>query len=293
MRTRLYLLGIVILVAVFLSGLLAACIHVAESSSASPTGTIGFPSAEGLKTVYVLISPRTGVVTRLRVRQVSRDQVFLFWFDGMRIWTLDNGGVRLLSSDGATRRRVPVKASTPTRVIGGLSWSPDGRRFVYTDGGGLFVDSVSGSGTPRRLVVGDNLYQADWSPRGDQIVFVERQTSDARYGRIRVVSIDGRGLRTIVRGFDPAVSPDGKKLAFATRAGVFVMPLREGTETVVATDGAHPQWSPDGRYLAYTRDVSCVEVGCSGRVFVIPSSGGRSRPWGPKQFDIGPLFWSP
>lgn len=58
----------------------------------------------------------------------------------------------------------------------------------------------------------------------------------------------------------PAVSPDGKRIAFTSnRAGtwdIYVMSI-EGGQAVQLTSGPthdlHPTWSPDGRYLAYCR----------------------------------------
>lgn len=282
-----------------LGGLWAGCggdagshrVSTGVGATEPPGGTIGFPSSEGLNTVYVLISARTGVVKRLRVRHADRHRVFLFWYDGARMWTLDGRGVNLISAQGVIRHRVPIKASTRTREIGGLSWLPDGHRFAYTDGGGLFVGSVRGP-QPRRLVAGEDLYEADWSPRGDRIFFVQGDASEPGYGHIRAVYIDGRRVPLSLPGFHPDVSPDGRKLAFATPAGVFVLPLQGGRAKFVAPGGDNPEWSPDGRYLAFTRAVSCSDVGCSGRVFFVRSSGGHPRALGPQQFDIGPLFWS-
>jgi hypothetical protein len=275
-------------------GVLVGCGH-AGSGDAKLEGTIGFPSSEGLKTVYVLVSPKTGRVKRLRVRPKSAGRVSLFWYDGARIWTLDDGGVSLLTAGGAVRKRIRLTSSTPLRGIGGLSWSPDGERFVYTDGGGLFVASARG-GKPKRLAAGKYLYDADWSPQGDRVAFVAEDAPGSGEGtgegRIEVVSLDGGGRRSVARGMQPDISPDGKQLAFATLAGVWVMPLEGGKRKLVAPYGAHPEWSPDGHYLAFTRDVACDDVGCRGRVFVTPSAGDWRRALGPRQFDIGSLFWS-
>jgi Tol biopolymer transport system component len=58
----------------------------------------------------------------------------------------------------------------------------------------------------------------------------------------------------------PALSPDGKKLAFAGRRSgkweLWVKSLEDESETLLAADDfgrAEPRWSPDGTLLAYTR----------------------------------------
>lgn len=109
---------------------------------------------------------------------------------------------------------------------------------------------------------------------------------------IQSIEIDDRKVRSIVRGRDPDVSPDGAKLAFAQRKGIYVMPLEGGKPRLIITRGEHPEWSPDGRYLAFTRRVKCGEAGCSGRVFLVRATGGRARAIGPRIFEIGPLSWS-
>jgi Tol biopolymer transport system component len=88
------------------------------------------------------------------------------------------------------------------------------------------------------------------------------------------------------------VSPDGSKLAFARQDGVYVASMHGGGLRRVVQNAEHPEWSPDGAYLAFTRWVECGEAGCSGRVFVIRMAGGRARPLGPLVFDIGRLSWS-
>lgn len=260
-----------------------------ESRIASPEGTIGFPSSEGVNPTYVLITPKTGAVSRLRIKPPDHNRVFLFWYDGARIWTVDEHAVSTISARRAVRRRIPVKASTPDRAIGGVSWSPDGTRLVYTDGGGLFVASVDGR-KPRRIVSGADIYQPDWSPRGDRIVFV-RDSSFSGDGSIHAIRVNERRPRFVARGTEPDISPDGMKLAFTTAAGVVVMPIAGGMPKLVAPSGAHPEWSPDGQDLAFTRDTVCGDAGCSGRVFVVPAAGGVAHAYGPSQFDIGSLFW--
>ena len=87
-----------------------------------------------------------------------------------------------------------------------------------------------------------------------------------RNGQIFLVNFDGSGLLQLTStgggasNVDPAWSPDGMRLAFASdRAGggdwdIYVMNA-DGSNVVRKTSGGHnvePAWSPDGRSIAFS-----------------------------------------
>jgi Tol biopolymer transport system component len=104
---------------------------------------------------------------------------------------------------------------------------------------------------------------------------------------------------------DPAVSPDGKLVAYSagtsSRMSVFVRSLSGGVPTAVASDGGpvqfQPQWSPDGRQLLYlTPDAVFLWPvgGGAPRRVEIPDRSDRSRVADrPEEFRVSGATWSP
>ena len=258
-----------------------------EPRVVDPAGTIAVASTQDFRTV-LLLSPRSRRVDRVRAPDLMGAADLAP--NGRQLAISGRRGIWVFGRRGGRSRLLPIRPSTRGQALGEVTWSPDAKRLAYVDGSGLFSTAVSRV-RPRRVLSAKEVYEPDWSPRGAVIAFV-RTPGSTNDGSVQVVGVDGRGLRTIARGRQPDISPDGARIAFARRGEIYVTSLRGGSPRLVVTQAQHPRWSPDGRFLAFTRAVECGHAGCEGRVFIIPASGGPARAIGPRIFDIGPLSWS-
>ena len=162
------------------------------------------------------------------------------------------------------------------------SWSPDGKRLVVT---------VSLKGVPHvgwiNLAIGQlGIYStgfgglqgqnASYTPNG-QIVYLG-PTGKA----IIRMNADGSNPKTLVSSAtllrDPAVSPDGTRLAYAkagaTSFDIQVKTLATGAVKTLAPSATafegQPTWSPDGTRIAFTSNRS----GPATQIWTMTAAGG-------------------
>ncbi|MDL2259399.1 hypothetical protein LJB99_00775 [Deltaproteobacteria bacterium OttesenSCG-928-K17] len=142
--------------------------------------------------------------------------------------------------------------------LGGInvspSFSPDGSRMVFTsnqDGvTSLFIGSASGGGGASRLTSGAKATDPSWSPAGDFITFVSRETD------VCIIRPDGTGYRQLTggqgRNHHPSFSPDGRMIVFSStrngRAQLFVMSANGDNQQPLMPDNRssqeEPSWCP-------------------------------------------------
>ena len=157
------------------------------------------------------------------------------------------------------------------------AFSKDGAHLAFTAQRGgkdvLYVADVRSRDVVRRLDTGlDAMVGPSWSPDGAHIVF---SGHSAGISDLYMIDADGKNLRRLTNDLYgdlmPAWSPDGKKIAFVSERGphtqldvlrfgkwqISVLDLASGSITVLpGQDGKNmnPQWSPDGKSLAYISD---------------------------------------
>jgi TolB protein len=117
-----------------------------------------------------------------------------------------------------------------------------------------------------QLLAVDSLFDGSWMPDGSLVL---SSTVDELYGEFTFyadglyrLSADGSAITAIGSGLvkpkHPAVSPDGKQIAFAMNKHIWVINA-DGTGLRQVTTGdkeeTHPCWSPDGKTIA------CISFG--------------------------------
>jgi TolB protein len=161
-----------------------------------------------------------------------------------------NPEIYVLTVASGTLRRLTRHAGIDTEPV----WSPTGQQIAFvSDRNGaphVFVMDLDGSNI-RQLTSGGFHTQPRWSPRGDAIVYTQRQGTHDLWA----INPDGSNPRRITAGpgdnQGAAWAPNGRHLAFqSNRLGrwqVFAMAL-DGAPPLQVTQGAgestSPSWSP-------------------------------------------------
>ncbi len=167
--------------------------------------------------------------------------------------------------------QVPIDTTTGTWMS--VDVSPDGREIVFDLLGNIYVIPFAG-GEAKALTEGVAWdMQPTYSPDGEWIAF----TSDRSGGdNIWIMRRDGTDLRQVTKETfrllnSPAWSPDGAFIAarkhFTSRrslgAGEIWLYHRSGGDGVQLTekpneqkDAGEPAFSPDGRYVYFSQDVT-------------------------------------
>jgi serine/threonine-protein kinase len=162
--------------------------------------------------------------------------------------------------------------SVKTRLTNGVAvnyplWSPDGQFVVFQAVGGMFWTRSDGAGKPQPLALG-NVIQLPWSFGPDGKLLAYSAQTPGTGAEIRVVTVETNSgqmrtgqsqpfLKTATGTAYPAISPDGKWLAFANAEGgryeVYVRAFPDnGTQVQISNaGGVMPAWSRTGRELFY------------------------------------------
>jgi Tol biopolymer transport system component len=200
--------------------------------------------------------------------------------------------------DASLPQGQPVQVTTSDAWEGDPAISPDGTRIAYASNESgnydIYVVDAHG-GNPLRLT-GDpaaDIYPA-WFPDGSTLAFVSDRGGGSAIWKIG--QFGGGATLLLADAGDPAISPDGARIAFSRAAPerssrIGVAPLADLSRvTLLTPDEAgfwgheDPAWSPDGRWICYATRHG---------LWVVPADGGPARRLTREtDLDLGPE-WSP
>ena len=216
---------------------------------------------------------------------------------GAQVWLLDMKG-------GEAQKLTDVKGG-----IGDYSWSPDGSRIVFVK------SDDDPAAEPEKL--------EGWKRKTAPPIVIDRyHFKQDREGYLRRIpshiwlfDVASKKAEQLTAGqaseSSPVWSPDGTKIAFIADRGpdpdraddtnVFVVEAKPGAEpkqitTFVGPDDGRPSWSPDGKWIAFSRgDEPRFSAYQLGKLAIAPSDGGPARVLTEKldRGVSGPFLWSP
>ena len=194
--------------------------------------------------------------------------------DGQQIaFTRDSGGyVCVMNADGANVRQI-----TDGPLDKSPHWLPDGKRIGFTrevweqengqwiqKQGAIYLIDVSGENL-EQLTESPPFFgrDAEWSPDGSAIIYYQLNLDAPN--RIWIMDSNGQNRKMLYGwGYNPAWSPDGKKIAFGSEeAGwniggtydIYVMDADGANVEILTKPDAstedQPTWSPDGAEIAF------------------------------------------
>jgi serine/threonine protein kinase/Tol biopolymer transport system component len=178
--------------------------------------------------------------------------------------------------------------------------SPDGNFIIYSKwirgNGDIFLKRIGGNKVIN-LTEGstEDDYQGAFSPDGNLIAF----RSDRDQGGIYIMGATGESVRRLSDfGFNPAWSPDGKKIVVATEkighpygrisvSELWAIDVNTGEKSQISKgDAVQPAYSPHGYRIAYW---GLAAGGGQRDILTIPASGGEPK----YVLKDAPLDWDP
>ena len=178
----------------------------------------------------------------------------------MLVFVSDRNGtpeIWLMDSGGGNKRLFGERAGSEV----GPKWSPNGREiaFLSMDNGNWDIYQWEIGAEPVNLTASPSSETGwSWAPVGRLIAY---RSSDGQRSQIHVLDLESGQTHDLGPGTDPAWSPDGMSIAFASdREGQYSIWMSnvDGSEqrdlTGESGSDFRPSWSPDGTTLAYMSD---------------------------------------
>ena len=264
----------------------------------SPDGkTIAFASDRAFKGSYDIWTVNIATGALKQITSSDEDEFEPTWSpDGRSLAFISGTGIAgksIESIDLASGKQSTIVSVDPaTGRVEAPSISPDGTLLSYIryTGSGMFVTTAkfvvaAATGDHKTLYTGEgqdafpfpatwlsnsnllytgdgHLYHVDLAAKSESpISFTATIQSIRPQYPHKVYDFDSTAARQVKGIFAPALSPDGKQVAFVALNQLYVMTI--GSAPVALTSDTFfkqgPAWSPDGKTLAYVSDKGGIE----------------------------------
>ncbi len=191
--------------------------------------------------------------------------------DGKRLaFQQGTGNIWIYDLERKTTSRVTLGTAGATAPL----WTPDGQRLTYAHprstskgaGQAIYWERADGGSSEQSLIPETilNAYPMSWSPDGKVLAMQRLSEKDGGCCEIWTVTLDANGkpgqpqqMPGVTRGFGPAISPDGRWLAYtAPDSGiiqVYVVPFSGpgGKWQISTVVGMDARWSKTTHELFY------------------------------------------
>jgi eukaryotic-like serine/threonine-protein kinase len=273
---------------------------VASTGPGNPTRTLGWsPDGKYLVTQdqrtgeprgLWLVSVESGARQRLTENSRTQDADPLFSSDGrsivyVRLSGANMSNLQLLELNPSMQPSGEKLLTRGNMAVRAPAWTSDNKEIVFGWGvpgnSSLWRMPLSGSAMPRQIPGTENAAQAAISPKANRLIY-SKETRELDVYRVDLDQIGSSATAatpvatsTLLDRY-PVVSPDGKKVAFASlRSGgweVWVADISGGPPVQLSSFGSGEvrtwNWSPDGQNIAFISnadgDFYAYEVAASG-----------------------------
>jgi Tol biopolymer transport system component/DNA-binding winged helix-turn-helix (wHTH) protein len=185
-------------------------------------------------------------------------------------------GFRIAPHSPTLDRATRLTANPIGDPIHAAAMSHDGRHLAFSDETGLYVRQIN-TGETHAITLPEGMRASaiSWAPDNDHMILALAESG--RLASLWEISVLGGGARKLVdEGSQPAISPDGKRIAFLSGRSlhqrIWVAGISgDAPRELLGEDGdlfGTISWAPDGERIAYTTARLTYGYGTKGRIAV-------------------------